>query len=338
MGKGSGAGKLLRLTSPLLQWDEGEHEITINKYKYPTLEDRAMRRTMTAMLAGLLLLPAFSAADKPATPGEQLEALKKEVEKSRKEFFQAVEKAKADKERQELRDKNNKQINACARRALELARKHPEDPVAVDALSWIITGKLGWLVAGDTIFSQQMEEVLDLLRKDYVTSDKLHRLCFHASIYDEVSTKPEQFLRALHAKSPHREIQGWACFFLGNILRSHAAEAKRWREIKDNPAEIKKMESRLNAEVVNRIKTGDPDKSLQEAEKIFERVLSDYGDIKNPSGQTLGDFAKATLFEMRHLAVGKVAPEVEGEDIDGKRFKLSDYRGKVVVLDFWGHW
>ncbi len=35
------------------------------------------------------------------------------------------------------------------------------------------------------------------------------------------------------------------------------------------------------------------------------------------------------------LAVGKPAPEIEGEDIDGKTFKLSDYRGKVVLLDFW---
>ena len=39
-----------------------------------------------------------------------------------------------------------------------------------------------------------------------------------------------------------------------------------------------------------------------------------------------------------NLAIGKVAPDIVGEDIDGKKFKLSDYRGKVVVLDFWGHW
>jgi peroxiredoxin len=32
------------------------------------------------------------------------------------------------------------------------------------------------------------------------------------------------------------------------------------------------------------------------------------------------------------------APEIAGEDIDGKKFKLSDYRGKVVLLDFWGNW
>jgi hypothetical protein len=36
--------------------------------------------------------------------------------------------------------------------------------------------------------------------------------------------------------------------------------------------------------------------------------------------------------------VGQLAREIEAEDIDGVKFKLSDYRGKVVVLDFWGHW
>ena len=36
--------------------------------------------------------------------------------------------------------------------------------------------------------------------------------------------------------------------------------------------------------------------------------------------------------------VGQVAPEIAGKDIDGVAFTLSDYRGKVVVLDFWGDW
>jgi len=38
------------------------------------------------------------------------------------------------------------------------------------------------------------------------------------------------------------------------------------------------------------------------------------------------------------LEPGKLAPDIEGEDIDGQKFKLSEYRGKVVLLDFWGHW
>jgi len=32
---------------------------------------------------------------------------------------------------------------------------------------------------------------------------------------------------------------------------------------------------------------------------------------------------------------GKRAPDIVGEDADGVQFKLSDYRGKVVLLDFW---
>ncbi|MDB5312468.1 MAG: resA 14 [Gemmataceae bacterium] len=38
------------------------------------------------------------------------------------------------------------------------------------------------------------------------------------------------------------------------------------------------------------------------------------------------------------LNVGQTAPEIEGEDLEGKRFKLSDYRGKVAVVMFYGHW
>jgi hypothetical protein len=38
------------------------------------------------------------------------------------------------------------------------------------------------------------------------------------------------------------------------------------------------------------------------------------------------------------VPVGRPAPDIEGEDVDGQKFRLSDYRGKVVVLDFWGNW
>ena len=58
----------------------------------------------------------------------------------------------------------------------------------------------------------------------------------------------------------------------------------------------------------------------------------------NAGRGTIGEIAERDLFELRFLSIGKVAPEIEGEDIDGVAFKLSDYRGKVVVIDFWGNW
>jgi thiol-disulfide isomerase/thioredoxin len=33
-----------------------------------------------------------------------------------------------------------------------------------------------------------------------------------------------------------------------------------------------------------------------------------------------------------------VAPDFEARDLDGKKIKLSDFRGKVVVIDFWATW
>ena len=73
-------------------------------------------------------------------------------------------------------------------------------------------------------------------------------------------------------------------------------------------------------------------KNPAQAEQHFNDVIEKYGTKEQK--QT----AKGELFEMHNLAVGKVAPEITGEDVDGKKFKLSDYRGKVVVLDFWGDW
>jgi len=35
---------------------------------------------------------------------------------------------------------------------------------------------------------------------------------------------------------------------------------------------------------------------------------------------------------------GIVAPDFTGRTIGGHEFKLSDYRGKVVLLDFYGFW
>jgi hypothetical protein len=48
--------------------------------------------------------------------------------------------------------------------------------------------------------------------------------------------------------------------------------------------------------------------------------------------------AKPKLSGKEGLDVGDLAMEINAADIDGKKFKLSDYRGKVVVLDFWGNW
>jgi len=57
-----------------------------------------------------------------------------------------------------------------------------------------------------------------------------------------------------------------------------------------------------------------------------------------PADTEVGKLARSFLFELENLRIGMVAPDIADRDLDGVEFKLSDYRGKVVVLDFWGDW
>ncbi len=59
---------------------------------------------------------------------------------------------------------------------------------------------------------------------------------------------------------------------------------------------------------------------------------------KNASGTFSNVSAGPTLAGMPGAQIGQPAPNIAGEDLDGKAFKLSDYKGKVVLLDFWGNW
>ena len=68
------------------------------------------------------------------------------------------------------------------------------------------------------------------------------------------------------------------------------------------------------------------DSSEQSGEGSMYAVPETFAGEFNPDGKTVG------------TDVGNLAPEIEGTDMDGVAFKLSDYRGKVVMLDFWGDW
>src|SRR5260370_29568897 len=52
----------------------------------------------------------------------------------------------------------------------------------------------------------------------------------------------------------------------------------------------------------------------------------------------VGDGGKSGRCGIEKLGIGKVAPDIEAEDLDGQRFKLSEHRGKVVVLLCWATW
>ena len=77
----------------------------------------------------------------------------------------------------------------------------------------------------------------------------------------------------------------------------------------------------------------------EEARRHLETLVADYAELPYRA-TTYGAMAAAYLERLpaERLEIGQLAPDIEGEDVDGLPFKLADYRGKVVLLDFWGDW
>jgi len=75
----------------------------------------------------------------------------------------------------------------------------------------------------------------------------------------------------------------------------------------------------------------------EEAFGYYRRLVADYADIEGSRG-LLAKQAEGALFESEFLQVGLPVPDVTTTDETGASFRLSDYKGKVVLVDFWGFW
>ncbi|MEK4761845.1 TlpA disulfide reductase family protein [Viridibacillus sp. FSL E2-0187] len=53
---------------------------------------------------------------------------------------------------------------------------------------------------------------------------------------------------------------------------------------------------------------------------------------------TRATIVEDTLGVKSGLAIGELAPDFELETLEGKKVKLSDFRGKKVILNFWATW
>ena len=72
--------------------------------------------------------------------------------------------------------------------------------------------------------------------------------------------------------------------------------------------------------------------SLEELEEVFNSLAPHVQE------SSMATEVKKELEVMRRLRPGMSAPEIAATDINGESFRLSDLRGKYVILDFWASW
>lgn len=259
-------------------------------------------------------------------------ALAEKYQSLLKEFQRASSGAtSSDEERMQLIGRVYKARQVMAAQFIELAEANPDDPVAIDALiqaAWYVNS-IPWpveLVGED----HTSAKALSILQSTYIDSEKLGEVC--QRVATGIEPQYEQFLRTVLEESPHVEVRGAACFSLAHFLYNRL---QRIEMTDEQPNLSDQFADLFGRDYVDGLKREDRKAVRSEIDQLFQQAIEKYADIKLPSGGTVGEKARAELFELRHLNVGDVAPDIVGVDQEGQTFRLTDYRDKVVLLDFW---
>jgi peroxiredoxin len=180
---------------------------------------------------------------------------------------------------------------------------------------------------------------LEVLAQNHLADKRVPDLCLQ-NVARDLSVPAERFLRTVLVHGPTRDAKASACLGLAHYLAAKRTVAQDpWF---DRPAKTpfdSYSRSRLDPSLFQYIHAADVQALYDEASRLFERAIAEFADIKSPrSGRSFAEIAQSDLHELRDLSLGRVAPEINGTDADGEAFKLTDYRGKVVVLTFSGNW
>jgi peroxiredoxin len=150
---------------------------------------------------------------------------------------------------------------------------------------------------------QGMKEAVEAIRKSvegvHLMSPKLSPICLALSAGGDPQSLA--LLEKIDAKNPDPKVQGVAALGQAIVLKGLGDEADV----------IRKRLTLLRKAIIN-----------SASEEI--------------GGISVSSIAEDELYIIRYLTKGRVAPELEGVDSGNRPMKLSDFKGKVVVLLFWG--
>jgi len=274
---------------------------------------------LIVVLTSGVLCFADDAKDAPSPLAEQIAQIAKEHEKHDKEFHDELNRLGRERKKLTREDylkqvgQANQDYNAylmpAAKALIELLKANPQDPAVIDGLV---------LLNGPMRHSLNVDgELVRIVLEDQIANPKLGLLC-HELRFANNDVVAEAILKTAIEKHPAREVQGQATYALGEYYRQTARD-------EFGPPKTEEQKEGI----------------LANAEKYLALAVERFGDVKTTDGKKIADAAGITLTRVRNipnLKVGKPAPEVSGDAVEGAAIKLADYRGKVVVVVFWGSW
>jgi peroxiredoxin len=275
---------------------------------------------------------------------EKLRPLDNRIREQLAKWFAAREAAAAqygwDSEEQHTADERNRPLAVHGDRILEYAREHPGTPEALACLNYIVDLSEGGLPD----VSRPACAELIAHEKDNPALSWVCSRCTNALFLDVT----EDFLQKLLQSSTNPTVQAAAAFHLAE-LQDKASETllviddrrKQFGEsgLRSVLPNLDLLEKRSREELTARrdellalVVEKYPDETPWTAKRTFGRL--DYKFHEDPQQPIFRELAKGLSYEIKNLRVGCTAPDFTGKDIDGERFRLSENRGRPVLLMF----
>jgi hypothetical protein len=335
-----------------------------------SVEVLAMRRFVFGLAACVAVgLAAPSPGAPPdeqakADPAKEFATIQKDWASAQEAFVKAYQQAKTNEERQQILKEKRPKPAEFADRCLKLVESHPDSPVAGEALAWIMSHGQGTPAAQKALLrlKEKVAALTDL--------EQLNKVLGPVPGYGLRDLAPQVAAKARkNLEDPNAvSLLVWVCSATAyggtpeisklyndtvDLLvdrfaeRPELAPLANWLAQDDDPPWAEKHLRRLiaknaDAGVKRQAKFGlasilkNKDEAAQpEAEQLFQALIE---EAKNTPKDVLVERARTELADIKVHGIGKPVPEINGTDLDGKAFKLSDYKGKVVLLDFWGFW
>jgi thiol-disulfide isomerase/thioredoxin len=199
---------------------------------------------------------------------------------------------------------------AALKAALRIARANPKDDLGFMAISFCLYSGHHLDEAGGSGGQAYVTPALQLLDRYYLNDLRLTELIL--GIARMGGKDGITLLDKVVDKSNQRTLRAQAAFF------SATERLMQVDDITRAPAE----RSVIRADVT----------------RLAKLVADQYGDVPVFGRRPAAEQIKPVLYALEHLAVGSVLPDITAVRIGGGDEHLSDYRGKVVLLDFWATW
>jgi hypothetical protein len=223
---------------------------------------------MVSVIMGMVIFAA-SEQLRLQTPKEQLESIEVAQKEASEQYHKEQIAAKTEEQKEKVTAEFLAKVVVNADRALDLARRHANDPTALEALIFVIrTARAGP--------SDRSERAIEMMEKDYVRDERMGDVC-QLIIYFFHLPAAENLIRNVLDQHPDRTARGLACHALGQYLNNQARMVRKFRE---NPEWLPDYEKSRGKANIRKVLERDPKTLEREAAKSFERVVSEYGAVK----------------------------------------------------------